>query len=132
MKIYDHLFYYGYELGLRSKNYRDIPYIISISLTSACFGLNLLTLISFLSKIIGIGFTYDNNFKYVFGIPFTIVSFVYYMHKKKYLKIYSRQRKLRKRPRSSIKTLCILFAYFVTSISFMILVASIPFPRQTS
>lgn len=54
--IYDYLFYAGYQLGLRSRKYANMPILGGLSAVAFCLGLNLQTLAMIVLKFFNISF----------------------------------------------------------------------------
>ena len=115
MIIYNPLFYYMYELALRSKSNREMPMFITIGVINLCFMFNVFSVVLILE---GFGLTTDFFQKETrfFGV-LIFLSFIslYYLIGKRYKRIYNNYKSRRISPPTTLKAILIVVAYYVIS-----------------
>lgn len=86
--IYNLLFIHSYILALRSKSNQDMPLFVPVMFVTACFIINMFSIVFFLE---GTGISspaiYDLN-KYVIAPLLLGAVFFYYFHNKRYKRMY--------------------------------------------
>lgn len=91
--IYDYLFYKGYQLAKKSKNWKDTPMLFAIIIISWCIILNLGTLLFLIEgwnkrnlEFGGI-ISILNDYRYIFGGVIVLLIWIYYAYKGKWKRI---------------------------------------------
>lgn len=120
--LYNSLFIQSYILALRSKSNQDMPLFIPIMLIGVCVGLNLMS-IFFLFE----GATaqrleiFNNRNEYVVGIIVYCSVFFYYLHKKRYKRIFETYSAKRSKPSAVLWSLLVIVLYYLVSIFILFL-----------
>ncbi|MVZ63771.1 hypothetical protein [Sphingobacterium humi] len=120
--IYDYLFYKGYQLAKKSKNWEDTPTLFAIMIIGACFIMNFATILfiieglskekikfgDFISKI--------NHYKYITGSIIMISIWLSYSYKNRWRKIIVKYKAKEKKKGKSIHPAIPLIITYIVSI----------------
>lgn len=92
MKIYNIIFYASYKLGVKSKNFNDIPVLGGVIFVSSNLLLNIGAIGLFIERLLKISIWNFSNERYslgkiIFGILVVILPMVYYSWGGRYKKI---------------------------------------------
>jgi hypothetical protein len=121
MKIYNLLFYYVYELALRSKSNRDMPLFITITIITLCFMFNVFSISLILEGLGVIENVFPKESKFIGSLGFLGFVSVYYLYKKRYKTIYERFKAERKTPPSNLMAICVVCLYYLVSVVLLFL-----------
>lgn len=130
MKVYNILFYYIYELALRSKSNRDMPMFITVTVITLCVMFNVF---SFFFLLEGMGILeveyFKKEYRFIGASVFLVLVASYYLYNGRYKKIYGNFVKQRSKKPSTFKAIAIVILFYI--LSFVGLVIAGMFRNQT-
>jgi hypothetical protein len=121
LRIYDYLFFKCYQLGVRSKNFEDIPVLGGMMYVLPCVMFNIFAL-SFLLDGLGLPFVYvKKEYKFPFSLGLVLLLLFYYSYKGRYKKIINRYEQKERTRGTGIHPVPVIILYYITSAVLMFL-----------
>ncbi|GMQ30626.1 hypothetical protein [Algoriphagus confluentis] len=121
MGVYNYLFYKGYQLALRSKNFDDLPVLGGIIFVVACVMFNVFT-ISFLLEGFGIiSISFKKEYKYPFVLILIIVLLLYYLLNFRYKAIVQKYEERERDSSKGIHPVFVIVIYYGISFGLLLL-----------
>lgn len=121
--IYNLLFIHSYKLALHSKSNQDMPLFIPVMFVTACFILNMFSVVFFME---GAGISspaiYNLN-KYVIALLLLGAVLFYYLHNRRYKRIYELYEVKHDAPPFLWRSILIVSLYYIISVFIIFLSA---------
>jgi hypothetical protein len=121
--IYDYLFYKGYQLAKRLKNWEDAPILFSTMCIGVCFIMNFASILFLIEGLSKNYYQFShfmsglNEFKYLSGCILGILIWWYYSCKGRWQKIVTKYENKEKQRGKSINPIIVLIAaYFLSAV----------------
>ncbi|HTO16580.1 MAG TPA: hypothetical protein VLZ83_12475 [Edaphocola sp.] len=119
--IYNYLFYKGYQLAKKSKNWEDAPVFFATIVVGMCAILNFATLLFLFEGFSGSYFQFEkgisfvNKFKYISGALLAFLIWFFYSYKGRGLKIVQKHTLIEnEKGRILNPLLVVMLAYFIS------------------
>ena len=90
MMIYNYLFFKGYQLAVRSRNFDDMPVLGAIVFVVLCIMFNIFTVFLLLEGLGWADVSFKKEYKFPFALGLVLVILFYYLYKKRYKKVLER------------------------------------------
>lgn len=119
--IYDYLFYKGYQLAKKSKNWEDTPMLFAIGIIGWCIILNLGTLLFLIEGLnkgnleFGGVISFLNHFRYIFGVVVVLLIWLYYSYKGRWKRIIVKFEAKEEGRKNNIHPVIIIVAAYIVS-----------------
>ncbi|SEL95081.1 hypothetical protein SAMN05421740_11510 [Parapedobacter koreensis] len=122
--IYNSLFIHSYILALRSKSNQDMPLFIPVMLIGLCLVLNLMSILFFIEGMTTqhLEIFTDKN-EYVVGVLIYCLVFSYYLHKKRYKRIFETYKAKHSEPPAIWWSILVVVLYYLISVFIVFLSA---------
>jgi uncharacterized protein YacL len=121
MKVYNYLFFKGYQLAVRSRNFDDMPVLGAIVFVVLCIMFNIFTVFFLLE---GLGWTdvsFEKKYKLPFVLGLVIVILLYYLFKKRYIKILEKYEQQERVHGIGLHPVLVFIMYYGISFGLMLL-----------
>lgn len=90
MRIYNYLFFKGYQLAVRSRNFDGMLVFGAISFVVLCIMFNIFTVFLLLEGLGWVAVSFEKEYKFPFILGLVLVILFYYLYKERYKKILER------------------------------------------
>jgi len=119
--IYDYLFFKGYQLGKRSRNFEDVPLLAGVIWVAACFMFNIFTVTIFLEALgYKNSFIFDKKYKYIFSLSIVLILILSYFFRGRYKKIIDRYEEKENVTCKSIHPVFVISFYYIVSFALLL------------
>lgn len=119
--LYNYLFYKGYQLAVKSKNFEGIPIVGAIIFVSICVMFNLFSILLFFEGLGLIDVTFNNDNKLYIGLGFVLFTLCYYLFNSRYKRIIKKYEDLERAKRLGIHPILVFLAYYSISFGLLLL-----------
>jgi|GEM_PF-1448672 len=119
--IYNYLFYKGYQLAKKSKNWEDTPMLFAIMVISWCIILNLGTILFLIDGLnkrnleLGGVVSLLNGYRYLFSGILLLLIWLYYAYKGRWKRIVAKYETKEKGKRNNIHPVIVVIAAYLVS-----------------
>ncbi|SEL98239.1 hypothetical protein SAMN05421740_1193 [Parapedobacter koreensis] len=115
--LYNSLFIHSYILALRSKSNQDMPLFIPVMLIGLCLALNLMSILFFVEGVTTQRLEiFNNKNEYVVGVLIYCSVFLYYLHKKRYKRIFETYKAKHSEPPAIWWSIMVVALYYLVSV----------------
>lgn len=122
--IYDYLFYKGYQLGKRSRNFQEMPLMAGVIWVSLCIMFNIFSVMMLIQTIfLRQGYIFSEQYNYVFSIGLLMMIIFYYLYKGRYRSIIERFIIKEAKSGKGLHPLIVIFIYYVSSFVLLLVTA---------
>ena len=122
--MYNFLFYKAYQLGQRSSNFDDMPWLYGVMWVGICLQFNVFTILFMIEAAIGLEvFSFPRHFKYPAALGLIVALSIYYLHHGRYRRIVAKYERREQRRARTIHPLVIILPYVVASFILLLLAA---------
>lgn len=121
MWIYNYLFFKGYQLAVRSRNFNDMPVLGAIVFVVLCIMFNIFTVFLLLE---GLGLTdlsFNKEYKLPFAIGLVLVILFYYLYKGRYKKVLEKHEQQERVRGIRLYPVLVFIIYYGISFGLMLL-----------
>jgi len=119
--VYNYLFYKGYQLAQKSKNWEDTPILFAVMVIGWCFILNVATIFFLLEGVynrnLGIGNVISslNKHRYLFASVLSLLILIYYTYGSRWRRIIAKYEAKEKERGRNIHPAIVVIAAYVLS-----------------
>lgn len=121
MKIYNYLFYKGYQMAVRSGNYQDIPVFGALIYVALCLMFNIFALSFILEGANIISISFPKEYRFIFSAVLLGTLLFYYLFRGRYKKIIEKYQIREEIGYRKIEPIIVIIFYFVASFGLLLL-----------
>lgn len=121
MKIYNYLFFKGYQMAIRSRNFDGIPVLGAIFFVVMCIMFNIFTVFLFLEGLGLVDVSFKNEYKLPFAFGLVLMILFYYLYKERYREVLKRYEQKEKARDKGLHPILVFVIYYGISFGLMLL-----------
>jgi uncharacterized membrane protein YphA (DoxX/SURF4 family) len=121
MRIYNYLFFKGYQLAVRSGNYDGMLVEGAMSFVILCVMLNIFTLSFLLEGLDIVHISFEKKYKYVFSLGLALELLAYYLYRGRYKTIISKYEQREQTRKRCLHPITVLVLYYSVSFGLLLL-----------
>lgn len=121
MRIYNYLFFKGYQLAIRSRNFNDLPTLGAIMFVVVCVMFNIFTVFLLLEGLGVINMSFEREYKFPFTLGLVLALLAYYFYQGRYKQILKKYEDRERSHGLAWHPLAVFILYYGISFSLMLL-----------
>jgi hypothetical protein len=121
MMIYNYLFFKGYQLAVRSRNFDDMPVLGAIIFVVSCVMFNIFTVFLLLEGSGWAEGSFKKEYKFSFSLGLTLTVLFYYLYQGRYKKVLERYEQKERARGIGVHPVLIFVIYYGISFGLMLL-----------
>ncbi|MGE8292524.1 MAG: hypothetical protein ACN6ON_12625 [Sphingobacterium sp.] len=121
MKIYNYLFYKGYQMAVRSGNYQDIPVFGALLYAALCLMFNIFTLLFLLEGANIVSISFPKQYRFVLSAVLFGILLFYYLFRGRYKKIIEKYERREEIGYRKIEPILVIVFYVVLNFGLLLL-----------